>query len=289
MTIPYGQRCKTRLSCERLSFLIVNVHFEPELTLRNLRERLCLITPHWPQYPDAICIIMGHFNICEPEEGRFKMFGVKLSFTDGDTGKAASFHFLFPRVLEGAQPDHTRRDLSVNGVNARYQELIEPLSVFLCCWNSTQALINMLMAVARDFHCYSHVFENLRKRSIPSDHAAVGVVIQKPTIRTRQVKRNPSWMSKHPGFCSILKQINDDHRFPVAPFCALADFKTILEKAKRQTVSELSHKTPVSLGAKLLTASTASRAFRNRHLGTLMRCCEAWEAVGKCFDPVSFE
>ena len=64
-------------------------------------------------------------------------------------------------------------------------------------------------------------------------------------------------------------------------FGALADFKTILEKAKRQTVSELSHKTPVSLGAKLLTASTASRAFRNRHLGTLMRCCEACEPVGK--------
>ena len=57
--------------------------------------------------------------------------------------------------------------------------------------------MNMLMAEARDFH----VFENLEKRSIPSDHAAVGVVIQKPTIRTRQVKRNPSWMSKHPGLC----------------------------------------------------------------------------------------
>ena len=25
------------------------------------------------------------------------------------------------------------------------------------------------------------------------------------------------------------------------------------------------------------------------HLGTLMHCCEAWEPVGKCFDPNSFE
>ena len=25
------------------------------------------------------------------------------------------------------------------------------------------------------------------------------------------------------------------------------------------------------------------------HLGTLMRCCEAWEPVVKCFDPNSFE
>ena len=38
-----------------------------------------------------------------------------------------------------------------------------------------------------------------------------------------------------------------------------------------------------------MTASTALRACRNRHLGTLMRCCEAWEPVEKCFDPNSFE
>ena len=62
-----------------------------------------------------------------------------------------------------------------------------------------------------------------------------------------------------------------------------------LEKAKRLTVSELLRKTPDSLGAKLLTASTALRAYRNRHLGTIMRCCEAWDPVGECFDPNSFE
>ena len=72
------------------SLVIVNVHFEPELTLRSLRERLRLITPHWPHYPDAIGTIMGDFNICEPEEGRFNVWN--LTFTDGDTGKAALFH-----------------------------------------------------------------------------------------------------------------------------------------------------------------------------------------------------
>ena len=34
-------------------------------------------------------------------------------------------------------------------------------------------------------------FENLGKRSIPSDHAAVRVVIQKPTIRGHQGKSIP--------------------------------------------------------------------------------------------------
>ena len=114
------------------------------------------------------------------------------------------------------------------------------------------------MAEARDFHCFSHVFENLGKLSLPSDHAAVRVVIQKPTFRGHQGTRIPSWMSKHPLFCLILKQINDEHQNPEYPFGALAAFKIILEKARKRTVRELPRKTPGSLGAKLLTASTAS-------------------------------
>ena len=76
---------------------------------------------------------------------------------------------------------------------------------------------------------------------------------------------------------------------PIWTHLALADFKTILEKAKKQTVRELSRMTPDSVGAKLLIASTAVRAYRNRHLGTLMRCCEAWKPIGNCLDPISFE
>ena len=96
-------------------------------------------------------------------------------------------------------------------------------------------------------------------------------------------------MSKHPIFCSVLKRLDGGHQYLVDPFCALADFKTVLEEAKKQTVRELLSKRPDSLGAKLLTASTALRACRNRHLGTIIRCCEAWELLGKCFDPISFE
>ena len=51
----------------------------------------------------------------------------------------------------------------------------------------------------------------------------------------------------------------------------------------------LLRKTPNSQGAKLLTASTALRAYRNRHLCTLMHSCEACQPVGKCFDQWSFE
>ena len=45
----------------RKNLVILTVHFEPELTLRRLRERLRLIAPHWPSYPNAVGIIMGDF------------------------------------------------------------------------------------------------------------------------------------------------------------------------------------------------------------------------------------
>ena len=87
----------------RHNLVIVNVRFEPELTLRQLRGRLLLTHPHWPSYPNAVGIISGDFNVCDPEEGRFNVSN--QSFTDGDPGKTAVFHSFFPHVLEIAQPD----------------------------------------------------------------------------------------------------------------------------------------------------------------------------------------
>ena len=78
--------------------------------------------------------------------------------------------------------------------------------------------INLLMAEARDFHCSSHVDENLGKKNIPSDHAAVRLVILKPTHRGVQNKRIPSWMSKHPMLGSILQHLHDDLSFSPDPF-----------------------------------------------------------------------
>ena len=172
----------------RHNLVIVNVHFEPELTLRQLRGRLRLIHTHRPAYPSGVGIILGDFNICDPEEGRFNVWN--QSFTDGDPGKTV-FHSFFPHVLEVAQPHSTRRDATALGV-------IRTLS------GVDRIFINLPMAEARNFHCYSHVFENLVKETIPSDHAAVRLVIQKPTHRGHQSQRIPSWMSKHPIFCSIL-------------------------------------------------------------------------------------
>ena len=83
------------------SLVIVNIHFEPELTLRQQRGRLGIIHPHWPAYP-------------LPEEGRFNVWN--QAFTDGDPGNTPVFHSFFPTVLEVAQSDYTRRDATALGV-----------------------------------------------------------------------------------------------------------------------------------------------------------------------------
>ena len=70
--------------------------------------------------------------------------------------------------------------------------------------------------------------------SIPGDHVAIRVVKQKPLDYCGTVKRIPSWMSNEPVFCTILTEMSDDHQCPDEPF-ALADFKLIIEKAKKRT------------------------------------------------------
>ena len=48
------------------------------LSLRQLRGRLGLVHPHWPAYPNGAGVILGDFNICDPEEGG-SMCGTKHS------------------------------------------------------------------------------------------------------------------------------------------------------------------------------------------------------------------
>ena len=151
----------------RRSLVIVKVHFEPELTLRSLRERL---------------------RASRRKED--SMFGIRLSPTVTRERLPYFFYFLaFLRLPNLITPGETPQSM-----------VIRTLS------RIDRAFINLHMAEARDFHCNFHVFENLEKRSIPSDHAAVRVVFQKPTIRGHEGKRIPSWMSKHPLFCAILKR-----------------------------------------------------------------------------------
>ena len=166
----HGRDHLVNIQSGRHNLVIVNVHFEPEFTLRQLRGRLRLIHPHWPAYPNGVGIILSDFNTCDPEEGRFNVWN--QTFTDGDPRKTAVFHSFFPHVLEIAHSDYTRRDSTALGII----RTLSRIDLFF---------INLPTAEARVFHCYSHVFENLGNQTMPS-----------PTIRGHQSKRIPSWMFK---------------------------------------------------------------------------------------------
>ena len=214
------------------------------------------------------------FNICDAEAGRFNVWN--QTFTDGDPRKTAVFHSFFPHVLEIAQSDCTRRDSSALGI-------IRTLS------RIDRIFINLPMAEVWDFHCYSHVSENLGNRTIPSDHAAVRLLIHKPTTWEQSCKRIPSWMSK-------------TYRF-LFPFAAASRRPQVLSwsvlctrRVQSYSWTRLRSRRFVNSHGRHLAASEqnfsssllASRAYRNRHLGTLMRCCEAWKPIENCFDPIFF-
>ena len=68
---------------------------------------------------------------------------------------------FFPYALEIAQPS---KDAAADGALRTLSRI-------------DRAFIDVPMAEARDFHCHSHVTDNLVERSIPRDHVAIRVVV----------------------------------------------------------------------------------------------------------------
>ena len=96
----------------------------------------------------------GWINICEPEQGRFNVWN--QTFMDGDAGKTAVFLFFLARLWDCTAGLHKEGCYSqwCNTYLSRIDRIF----------------VNLPVAEARDFLCYSHVFENLGERSIPWLH-----------------------------------------------------------------------------------------------------------------------
>ena len=124
----HGRDHLVNIQSERHSFVIVNVHLEPELNLRQLRGRLGLIHPHWPAYPSGVGVILGDFNICDPEEGRFNVWN--QTFTHGDPGKTAVFHSFFHTSLRLPNLTTQEETLQPLATYALFQGSIGYLSIY---------------------------------------------------------------------------------------------------------------------------------------------------------------
>ena len=108
------------------SLVIINVHFEPDLTLRSLRERLRLLTPHWPRCPEDIGSDYGVTSILASQRKEDPMFGIRPS---PSVTRERSLYFLaFSKLPNLTKQGEALRSI---GLSARCPGLIERLSIFL--------------------------------------------------------------------------------------------------------------------------------------------------------------
>ena len=108
------------------------------------------------------------------------------------------YRSFFPHVLEIAPPDFTRKDAAAGH---SLISLLQKHEISIAVLTSLRTSVNVPSQVTTQQSVLSY---------------------RKPANWCHQVKRIPSWMSEHPVFCSILKQISDDHQYPDDQFVALA-------------------------------------------------------------------
>ena len=144
------------------------------------------------------------------------------------------------------------------------------------------------MEEAREFHCYSHVFENIGEKIHTERSCICSVIVHRQTLRGHQGKRIPSWMFKHPVFYSILRRLDDDHQDPDDPIAALADFKKLCSRKHRKRTICFYARHQAAWEPCFLPPPTHYEPQETRIL-THLFFCEAWEPAKKCIVRNSFE
>ena len=174
----------------RHNLVIVNVHFEPESTLRQLRDRLHLVHPHWPSYSNGVGVILGDVNICDPEPDIHRWW----------PEKDCHVPLIFPHVLDMAQPDYTRRDSTALGIIRTCRELIVFFSIYL--W-----LKHVMFTVPLVF---SRTWEIEPFRVITQQYAS--------SFKSQQIE--DTRLNVFPAGCPnisfsvpFVQRLHDDHRF----------------------------------------------------------------------------
>ena len=176
------------------SCTIINLHYQPEGSLQELRRRLRAAAAVWCNYPEGKGFLVGHFNIFDPAEGRPN--ARTQTFSDGDLSRAAALLTALPRAVEIDGPYCSRKD-------SRRDGSIHTLS-------STDRIFTIFqMAESRDFQCQSHTVETVGDRSIPSDHVPVRLIIECPRHRKSGHPVILRWLAKHPLFDCALRE---EHR-----------------------------------------------------------------------------
>ena len=89
------------------SCTIINLHYQPEGSLHELRRRLRAAAAVWSNYPEGKGFLVGHCNIFDPAEGRPN--ARTQTFSDGDVGRVAALLTAFSRAVEIDRPTAVAR------------------------------------------------------------------------------------------------------------------------------------------------------------------------------------
>ena len=113
--------------------------------------------------PTGFAILKALILLCDPEEGRFHCYEPDIHRRCA--GKTVMFR-TFSHMPWKSRIQASRGKMLLRMV---------PYAPY----PGSTAFINVPMADARDFHCHSHVTDNLGERCTSSDHVAIRVVIRK--------------------------------------------------------------------------------------------------------------
>ena len=128
------------------------------MSLRNLRERLRRIAIHRPRHPEGFGIIIGDFNICEPEGGRFNV--MNHNFSEGDAGRNAKFFRLIHltrHFLMHFAHNHTVH-ITLHGSSRATQRVCVRASFHLHVVHDVCLSVRWLLSSCLSFSCFSPSF-----------------------------------------------------------------------------------------------------------------------------------
>ena len=166
---------------------IINLHYQPEWTLQELRQRLRARATPWPAHPEGVGFLVGDFNVYDPAEGRLN--SRTQTFNDGDASRAAALFAAFLRSVEIAHPFFIREDVRRDG----------PIHTFT---RIDRVFLHLPMAELRDFRCQTHTIGTIGDISVPSDHIPVWLVIECPCKKQSDHPIIQRWLTQRPLFVS---------------------------------------------------------------------------------------
>ena len=210
---------------ERTKLVIVKFHFEPELTVRRLRERLRLIVPQWPSYPLVLALSLVTSIFATPKKEDSTRFSPIVILERPLLCISISRTFLNSQNL--ITPGGTHKSVASF---VPYLELIGSLST--CRWTKC-VTFTITHTFLRSW--ITGQFRAITQRCVWS--------FKNPIMRG---DNSNAFLNGCPNnhFCSFLKRVHDGHRYSDEPFRALDVFKTIGEQDKKQTFREIERKTP---------------------------------------------